>query len=68
VHPQGTISLGHQWPSPGGISVAGHEGVDVDQRVDVLGNAVGDDVIRDLVDEWLQYYCVPVYRRTSPKA
>jgi MOSC domain-containing protein YiiM len=28
---------------------------------------IGDDEIRDLVDEWLQYYCVPQYRRTTPK-
>src|SRR5215208_8269692 len=28
---------------------------------------IGDDEIRDLVDEWLQYYCVPEHRRTSPK-
>jgi MOSC domain-containing protein YiiM len=27
----------------------------------------GDDEIREFVDEWLQYYCVPEYRRTSPK-
>jgi MOSC domain-containing protein YiiM len=27
----------------------------------------GDDEIRGFVDEWLQYYCVPEYRRTSPK-
>ena len=32
------------------------------------GLRISDDEVTDLVDEWLQYYCVSGYRRMSPKA